>query len=402
MIFIRAAITLALATGILARGLHQSRSISSLQKQGFIDAQLQELISTYNIPALGVTVDDGSVVVHAHSGVRKFGTNESVSADAVWHLGSNTKSMTATIIALLVQEGLLTWDTTMKDIFVDIFPKIHDNVQNVTLKELAAHRSGISGTFGFDPGTPAYMQLSIYAMDEVPARAVAVSNILGDSPLGWQANGTRGAYEYSNNNYIILGHVIDVITGKPAEEVIKTKIWEPLGLSSASWEPLSPNSPWPHMPNLTTLEPYPYPEGWPVELRDLPPPLNPAGLAHMTTADYNKWLRVHVDPAAQKLIGLDSEQLAILHTAPPILNPTERTYTYGGWVRYVGEACSNSTTDGYCLFHTGSNLMNIAQGWVDTTRNLTVSVMANCPPVSGGADATMAALGLLKSENLVL
>lgn len=402
MVYIRTAATLALATGILARGVPQSRSLSSLHAPSFIDDQLQELISTYNIPALGVAVDDGSTVAYGQSGVRKIGTDELVSANTVWHLGSNTKSMTATIISLLVQEGLLTWDSTINDIFVDKFPKINDNVRDVTLKELTSHRSGISGTFSLEPALPAYMQLSIYAMDVVPARAVAVSNIIGDSPLGMQANGTRGAYEYSNNNYILLGHVIDVITGKPAEEVIKSKIWEPLGLSSASWDPLPPNSPWPHLPNLTTLEPYPYPEAWPVELRDLPPALNPAGLAHMTTEDYNKWLRVHVDPATQKLIGLESEQLTILHTAPPILNPTERTYTYGGWARYEGEACSNSTNPGYCLFHTGSNLMNIAQGWVDTTRNLTVSAMANCPPAIGGAGATMAALGLLRSDNLVL
>lgn len=366
-------------------------------------AQLQSLLTEYNLPALGVSADDGTGFRQSQLGVRKLGTSEAVGADALWHLGSNTKAMTATVIALLVQEGLVSWNSTLEEVFGTTHPDVHENARNVTVKELSSHRSGISGTFGLEPGLPAYIQLSMYKLDPVVGRSMAVSNIIGNSPLGLQLWSTRGEYEYSNNNYVLLGGIIDILTKEQAEEVIKSRIWEPLGMSSAGWGLMPVSSPWPHLPNITNLLPYPYPDDWPTELRDLPSFLGPAGLSHMSMEDYNKWLRLHVDPAAQTLVGLEVEQLEMLHTAPPVTRPQDRSYTYGGWVRYTGNECSEPPIkDSFCLFHTGSNMMNVAQGLVDTGRNLTISAMSNCPNVGGGLNGTMEGLRMIKNGTLVL
>src|SRR4051812_15702289 len=77
------------------------------------------------------------------SGVLREGEAEPVGKNRQWHLGSCTKAMTATLVALFVERGLLRWNQTLPELFpqLDLDPAF----QKVTLEMLLAHRAGLAG-----------------------------------------------------------------------------------------------------------------------------------------------------------------------------------------------------------------------------------------------------------------
>jgi len=106
---------------------------------------LEEIRSEHELPALGgIAIVDGEVKAMGAVGLRKFKGKKEVTIDDKWHIGSCTKSMTATLAATFVEEGKLTWDSTIDEV---LGPKIdmRDEYKNVSLKTLVTNRSGIPG-----------------------------------------------------------------------------------------------------------------------------------------------------------------------------------------------------------------------------------------------------------------
>src|SRR5690349_14864330 len=77
------------------------------------------------------------------AGVRKRGTAERITLDDRFHLGSCTKAMTATLVAMLVEEGKLNWTTTLGELFADTVKPMHPVWEKVTLRQVLAHRAGL-------------------------------------------------------------------------------------------------------------------------------------------------------------------------------------------------------------------------------------------------------------------
>src|SRR5262249_13009214 len=76
-------------------------------------------------------------------GVRKTGSPEAMQVDDQVHIGSDTKGLTATRIAMLVEQGKLKWDSTIASVFPDLENSIDPYYRNVTLIELLTHRAGL-------------------------------------------------------------------------------------------------------------------------------------------------------------------------------------------------------------------------------------------------------------------
>src|ERR1700722_12841065 len=95
---------------------------------------LKPIRQKFNVPAMAVAVvtSDGIKFVGA-VGVRKRGTEISVTLDDLWHLGSDGKAMTSTLIARLVERGHLKWDATLAEIFPDLALQMNPEFQKVTL-----------------------------------------------------------------------------------------------------------------------------------------------------------------------------------------------------------------------------------------------------------------------------
>src|SRR5262249_41982530 len=102
-----------------------------------LERALEPIRASSGVPALGAAIvrEDGEVVV-AVTGVRKYGADTRAAVSDEWHLGSDTKAMTATIIAHLVEHGRLRWETTIGEVFKREGQSFPTEFRNITLLQL--------------------------------------------------------------------------------------------------------------------------------------------------------------------------------------------------------------------------------------------------------------------------
>ena len=110
-------------------------------------SQMLEIIrKKYDFPALAVVVvKDGKICDRGAVGVRKSGDSTLVTTNDQFHIGSCTKSMTATLAAMLIEEEKLRWDTTIAEIFPELKEKMDKRYEEVTVEQLLRHRGGVPG-----------------------------------------------------------------------------------------------------------------------------------------------------------------------------------------------------------------------------------------------------------------
>src|ERR1035438_6962503 len=110
-------------------------------------AQAIEVIrKKHDLPALAVVVvKDGRICARAALGVRKLGESAPVTTNDVFHIGSCTKSMTATLAAMLIEDGKLRWETTIADVYPELKGKLDKQYESVTVGQLLQHRGGVPG-----------------------------------------------------------------------------------------------------------------------------------------------------------------------------------------------------------------------------------------------------------------
>ena len=96
------------------------------------------------LPAVAaVVIQKDRIVAQGTAGLRKTGDKARVELDDRWHLGSCTKTMTATMIAVLIERGDLSWDTPIGKALPDLAETMRPEYCNVTIEMLLAHRGGI-------------------------------------------------------------------------------------------------------------------------------------------------------------------------------------------------------------------------------------------------------------------
>lgn len=141
-----------------------------------------------------------------------------MSAKDYFRIGSNTKTMTSTVILQLVQEGKLRLDDPISKFRPDV-----PNGQNITIAQLSEMRSGLY-SYTFDPKFNA-------TLDQDPSKAWTPNELLAIA-FSHPADFAPGAkFEYSNTNIVLLGTVIEKLSGLSASEAFQKRIFEPLGLT---------------------------------------------------------------------------------------------------------------------------------------------------------------------------
>jgi CubicO group peptidase (beta-lactamase class C family) len=124
-----------MAALMLIGGLAQAASPASL------DATLQPYLGSYSLPALAAAVARGGDVIAAGAvGTRRWGTDAPVGLNDRFHLGSDTKPMTALLAAMLVEQGKLRWETTVGEVFGKTVTEIDPAWKPVTLDLLLHNR----------------------------------------------------------------------------------------------------------------------------------------------------------------------------------------------------------------------------------------------------------------------
>jgi D-alanyl-D-alanine carboxypeptidase len=314
-----------------------------------LDALLEPVRAANDLPSLTAAVfDDHGLLAIGAVGVRKLGDPTPVTKSDVWHLGSDTKAMTATLTAMLVEDGVVKWTTTMAQAFPEWASTMDPGYKDVTLEMLLAHRGG----------APAAVPSDIWSEMWKPGvsaeqRKVAVQAMLSRPPE--TPPGTK--FVYANAGYMMVGAALEHATGKTWEAMTSDRIFARLAMTSCGYGFVGTvgmvDAPWGHTMKGTTLTPVP-----PGPQADNPPSLGPAGTVHCGLADWGKFLQVH-------LVGANGG--ATIVSAPSI---TKLQTPVGGGDYALGWGVApRSWAGGTTLSHSGSNTMNYATVWIAPAKN---------------------------------
>ena len=114
------------------------------QAQTSLDSMLKPYLTQYDLPSIAAAVvKDGKIISAGAVGTRRAGVNIPVTINDRFHLGSDTKAMTALLAAMLVEEGKLRWNTTPAEVFPELADKMDSGFRRVTLEQLLSHTSGV-------------------------------------------------------------------------------------------------------------------------------------------------------------------------------------------------------------------------------------------------------------------
>ena len=298
---------------------------------------------------IAAIIDEDGVKAIGAAGLRRRGSPEMITVDDLVHIGSDTKAMTSTMLATLVEDGTFVngWDTTIADVFPELVGTIHSDYQSVKLSQLVRMRGGIAQN-------AADWRAHSNNPDIVERRYDILRDNLATSPAG-----TVGDHLYSNLSYMVAGAMAERLTGKSWETLMQERLFAPLGITNAGFGPPGTpgevDQPWGHRPDGSG--------GWTPNQYDNDPALGPAGTVHISIEDWAKFIS----------LWFTNREPAILSRS--ILNdlstPEAGNYA-AGWVVF-----QRDWADGTALNHDGTNTDWYATLWIAPERGLAYVAVAN-------------------------
>lgn len=305
-----------------------------------LDRYVSKAMADWQIPGLAVgIIKDGKLVYSKGYGVREMGKSDPVDANTLFMMASNSKAMTATLLSALESEKKLSLDDKVTR-WLPYFKLYDENASRlVTLRDLLCHRLGLM-TF----------QSDFTFWGSTFTRRQIIEKLALSKP----AFDFRARYGYCNAAFLTAGEVLPAVTGSSWEELIRQRIFKPLGMSRSvalnAEFPASPTRAVPHTLYDGKLVKMPF-----CQIDNLAP----AGSTGSCVSDWSRWLIMQMDTGrfeGQQIFPKD----AILRTwagntlmntrKSPIL-PTQFS-AYGlGWVLqdYAGRRLISHTggADGF-------------------------------------------------------
>lgn len=355
-----------------------------------LDSLLEPIRAKYQLPALAAAVaEQGKLVAIGAVGTRVLGQDIPVATDDRFHLGSDTKAMTAVLAGKLVDEGRLAWTSTIGDVLGESIPGLKPGFAAITLQQLLSHTSGIPS-------------------DNEEIAGLYFGNPYDDTPTELRRKmiadwGSRhepdpvdvGTFHYANLGYTIAGAIVEHVAGTPWENLIQTEVFAPLDLKTAGLGPQATtglyDAPVGHAINDDgEIEP----RAWGPSA-DVPTVIGPAGSAHMSVGDFATWAAWNAGGGKRGPSLVTPETLATIHAPhvsmeipdPPPGTPTSGQYGFGwGLVSF-------DWSPKPLLTHNGSNSMNLATILIDPDLDLAITVLTNYP----GKDADSALREVMKA-----
>ena len=311
-------------------------------------AALQALRETAGAPAMiAGAAKDGQTTILV-DGKRAINADIAATTDDKWHIGSITKSMTATLIARLVEAGEVSWDNTIGGVLGNAAENIRPEYTDVSFLHLLSHRAGLQAN--------------------IPMRKLIAFPRATDNPIKDRLDFTRLAlsqtpagpketsFLYSNNGYVVAGAMLEARMKTSWETLIHQHVFEPLGMSSAGigapGTPGALDQPVGHAKGFFRLRPHPPGSS----VTDNPAALGPAGRVHASAADVLHYLNAHRD----RTDFLSTDSWRRLHTPP-----FGGDYALGWVVRDDG------------LWHNGSNTLWYAEAYFSPQTKVSAFAAAN-------------------------
>lgn len=320
---------------------------------------IDAICKKHGVPALAVVVTkDGQICDRAAAGVRKWGDATPVATNDVFHIGSCTKSMTATLAAMFIEQGKLRWDTTIGEVFPDLKGKMDKRYEAVTVEQLLHHRGGVP----HDPPPAAWSRAWQEIGTPREQRREFIEAVLKAPPEA--EPGTKMIY--SNQGYDIVGAMLEKISGQDFESLMTEKLFKPLHMDTAGFGAPGTRDkveqPWGHVRKAFMTVPM---------QSDNPPVHSPCGRVHCSLDDLARFAMFHLQSGTNAL--LKPETMARLHASAAGAEIKDVMDDYAcGWVRM-----KRDWAGGPVLWHNGSNGMWYIVMWLAPEKDFCVIAATN-------------------------
>jgi CubicO group peptidase (beta-lactamase class C family) len=293
---------------------------------------LEQELERFDVPGVAVAVvHEGKTQMCDAVGLRDREADLDVTPDTAFAIGSVTKSFTAAGIGALVDDGVLAWDEPVRRHLRDFELRDHVATERMTVVDMLSHRSGL----------PRH-DLLWYGNNAID-RADAVHRLRHLEPN----RDFRTAWQYNNLLYLTAGHLCEVVTGESWEDLLRRRLFEPLGMTSTTFSYEEAEGAGevalPYAERRGEVVRIPYAQGsW---------LCGPAGSVYSTLTDMVRWLELHMGGGADVLTPGTLAMLHKAHMVMPqtVMFPEARDTAYGlGW--FMG------TYRGHKLVHHGGNI----------------------------------------------
>lgn len=332
---------------------------SPLISEADLEEILTEISQNYGLPAMAAAlVTDQGLQGAAAVGVRKWGDPTPVTLEDSWPIGSDTKMMTSALASILVDQGMLSWDSTVSEMFPELAASIDPDFRSVTLVQLLSHRSGLPFEVNYD--------LSGSIQDQ---RMAAARMALSQKPT----NTPGTVHLYSNVGYVIAGAMIEKAAGMDWEDAITQYLFSPLGMTSAGFGGLGTtgkvDQPWGHSQSAPPVVCCNGPSS-----ANNPLAIGPAGTVYCTIQD---WARFITD----QLRGARGEPGFLSPQAYARMGTDYGSFYSLGWALYPGSWAGTAAYG-----HNGSNGIYYASALMAPDLNFAILVATN----AGGSNTAEA------------
>ncbi len=237
------------------------------------DGFLAEIMEDWQVPGVAVgVIRDGEIILAEGFGYRDIENKLPVTEHTTMAIGSNSKSFTVTLMAMLVDEGMIEWDTPVRDYLPDF--RLHDEfaTTEMTPRDLVTHQSGL----------PRH--------DNVWYGRAASREEIFRKLRYLQPNASfRSRYQYQNLMFLTAGYLTERLTGRSWSALIDERVFTPLGMdrsnTSVKDSPDSGDYAFPYMLRDGVLEKVPF--------RNIDN-VGPAGSINSNVVEMTAYIQAHI------------------------------------------------------------------------------------------------------------
>ncbi len=337
------------------------------RSQDDISADLNSIRMTYHMPGLSaMAIKNGRIIAQGSSGYRLQGNSTPLLVTDRINIASCTKWMTATIAGRLVDRGVISWNTRVRDLFSD-YATFNSAFYDATLDALLAHRTGVEQGSTFEGRYWSQLQAQNGTIPQI--RRWVSETVLKDAP-----EVTPGTYLYSNQGYTVAATMMELATGQDWETLIQQEVISPLRMTSASLgivydNAVPPANPVGHDLWSGNTVPSPRTAMDPTTLYHYQASNGPGGFVICTLQDWGKFL------------NLQSTGSIGTYLSTATFTRLQTPWTGAGTEGYArGVAAYNRSwaTPGQALNHAGDIFGEDTVHWIAPARNFITIAFTNC------------------------
>jgi CubicO group peptidase (beta-lactamase class C family) len=270
-----------------------------------LDQYINSSMKDWKVPGASVAiVRDGAVVYMKGFGVRDIRTNQPVTTDTLFDIGSCTKAFTSADVAMLVDDGKMQWDGKVST-YIPFF-HLHDPLadENVTMRDILLHRTGLPG-----------IDL-LWFIDPQASREELIRKLVYVQPNA----GFRAKFQYQNLMYVAAGYAVGQVAHSTWDEFTQSRLLAPLGMTESDTSAVEAQK---AADYATPHEQDPDGSVKVVPWRNIDM-VGPAGSINSSARDMAKWITFQLgDGTYQGKRLISAENMPEMHTAQTLLSPDD-------------------------------------------------------------------------------